>query len=595
MSKEIIEWDLSLFYKDVDDPKIEKDMKEIEELALKFNDEVKGKLTDETLIPSKLKEWYKMFEKIWEKMLDLNLYSSYIYSTTSLDDKVKALHSKIEEFRVNIQEQTMFFELDLNKINDEKFEELLNSEELSNYNHHLKFNRQEKPHQLSEKEELIIKLKDLTGVSGFNKLSSELSSSFTYEFEVEGEKKTLTGPELFAYMYHKDKDVRYRALRLYLSKYEENELVFTHIYNNVLKNWVLETKKKNYPTPISRRNLRNEVGDKIVEVLGEVTTKNNTLVERYYNIKKKIIKLPELRMSDMYAPVGEASLKYTYEEAIEIIKEAVKKFNPELVKITEELVKREHIDVTPRKGKEGGAYCGISKQQEYPFVFVNFTGTVDSALTLAHELGHAYHAYNIQQVQTFINVGTALPVAEIASVFNEILTFDHFMSLDLSKEDRIALLANHIESNFATSHRQNAFYRFEKQVHDLLDKQLPTTSDLKGIFAKEMKHMFGNSITNIEEDYASYVFTIPHFISVPFYVYAYNMSNMLVIALYQLYLEQKEEFIPKYMKLLTIGRSLTPEEMLAIVGIDLNDPSFWQKGMDYLSKQIDKLEKLVNN
>ncbi|MFW9852740.1 MAG: M3 family oligoendopeptidase [Candidatus Thorarchaeota archaeon] len=593
MSKEIIAWDLSLFYKNVDDPEIEKDMKKIEELALQFNKEVKGKLTDKSLSSSQLKEWYKKIEAIYEKILDLDLFSSYLYSTTSLDDTVKALHSKVEEFRVKIEEQTMFFELDLNKISDKKYEEFLNSEELSNYNHHLKFNRQEKPHQLSEKEELIIQLKDLTGARAFNKLSSELSSSFTYEFEVEGEKKTLPGPELFAYMYHKDKEVRYRALRLYLSKYEENELVFTHIYNNVLKNWVLETKKRNYSTPISRRNLRNEISDKTVEVLGDVTTKNNTLVERYYNIKKKIINLPELRMSDMYAPVGEASLKYTYEEAIEIIKEAVQKFNPELVKITEELVKRKHIDVTPRKGKEGGAFCGYSKQKEYPFVFVNFTGDIDSALTLAHELGHAYHHYYIQQKQTMINIGSALPVAEIASVFNEILTFDHFMSMDLSKEDKIALLANNIESNFATSHRQNAFYRFEKYIHDLLDERLPTTKDLKEAFTKEMKLMFGNSITNIDEDYSSYIFTVPHFLNVPFYVYAYNMSNLLVIALYQLYLEQKEEFIPKYMKLLTVGRSLTPEEMLAKVGIDLSDPSFWQKGMDYLSKQIDLLEELV--
>jgi len=594
MSKEIIKWDLSLFYKDVDDPKIEKDMKDIEELALQFNKEVKGKLTDENLTPSKLKEWYEKIEVIYERMLNLDLFSSYSYSTTSLDDKVKALHSKVEEFRVKIEEQTTFFELELNKISDKKFEEFLNSEELSNYNHHLKFNRQEKPHQLSEKEELIIQLKDLTGVRGFNKLSTELSSSFTYEFEVEGEKKTLTGPELFAYMYHKDKNVRYRALRLYLSKYEENELIFTHIYNNVLKSWVLETKKRNYITPISRRNLRNEVSDKTVEVLGEVTTKNNTLVERYYNIKKKIINISELRMSDMYAPVGEASLKYTYEEAIEIIKEAVQKFNPELVKITDELVKRKHIDVTPRKGKEGGAFCGYSRQKEYPFVFVNFTGDIDSALTLAHELGHAYHHYYIQQEQTMVNIGSALPVAEIASVFNEIVTFDHFMSMDLSKDDKIALLANHIESNFATSHRQNAFYRFEKYIHDLLDKRLPTTKDLKEAFAKEMKLMFGNSITKIDEDYSSYIFTVPHFLNVPFYVYAYNMSNLLVIALYQLYLEQKEEFIPKYMKLLTVGRSLTPDEMLALVGIDLSDPSFWQKGMDYLSNQIDKLEELVN-
>ncbi|MCG3216671.1 MAG: hypothetical protein KAS63_08095, partial [Candidatus Heimdallarchaeota archaeon] len=301
-----------------------------------------------------------------------------------------------------------------------------------------------------------------------------------------------------------------------------------------------------------------------------------------------------LRMSDMYAPVGEVSKKYTYDEAIELIKESNQNFTPKFREIAEKMVEQEHIDVTPRKGKVGGAFCSYGKMNEYPYVFVNFTGTVDSVLTLAHELGHAIHHYLIQQKQTFTNIGSSLPVAEIASVFDEIVTFDFLIKQDLSKEDKIALLANHIEGNFSTSHRQNAFYRYETNIHDMIKEKLPTTNDFKESFSKEMELMFGNSISNIKEDYESFCFVVPHFIDVPFYVYAYNLSNLLVIALYQLYLEQKEEFIPKFIDLLSVGRSMTPTEMLARMGIDLKDSTFWHKGIDYLSRKIDELEELIS-
>ena len=594
MSKQIIAWDLSNLYEGIDDPKIVEDMKNVEILALKFNSEVKGNLVDASLQPIQLKEWYVTLEEIFERMFYLSLFSGLIYSTTSLDDEVKELKAKIEEFSVKIKETVIFFDLELNLISEEKYQEFLNSTELSNYRHALEFNRLKKNHQLSEKEEQIIMMKDLTGSGGFTKLYDEIQSGFMYEFEVDGEKKELTGSELFAYMYNKDKDVRYRALQTFVSKFKENELIFTHIYNNVLKDWDLETKRKNYEKPISRRNFDNEISDKIVETLGDVTSDSNTIVERYYNLKKKVIGLDELRMSDIYAPVGEIDKKYTYEEAVELVKDVNEKFLPEFKDIIKKIYELKHIDVTPRKGKTGGAFCSYGRQTQYPFVFVNFTGNIESVLTLAHELGHALHHYYIQQNQTFTNIGSSLAVAEIASVFNEILAFDYLMEQDLSKDERIALLCNHIEGNFSTSHRQNAFYQFERRVHELMKTKLPTTQDYKDIHVEEMEKMFGNSVSNIKEDYSIYCFVVSHFIHVPFYVYAYNMANLLVIALYQMYLEEKDEFKPKFVKLLSVGTSLTPEQMLAEIGVDLNDPTFWQKGINYLTSQIDKLEELLS-
>ncbi|UCC19577.1 MAG: M3 family oligoendopeptidase [Promethearchaeota archaeon] len=593
MTQEIIKWNLSDYYSDINDPQIEKDIQNIEKSAELFYQNVKGNLGDPSLTPIKLLEWYKEYEEISEKVFYLDTYSTLLYRINTLDDDVKSFYAKIDEFKVKIQEKLLFFDLELNQISDSKFEELINASDLKNYSHALKFNRIKKPHQLSEKEEQIILMKDITGTNGFLKLYSELKSSFLFDFEVEGEMKKLTEAELFSYMYQENKDLRYRALQTMMSEYKNNEMIFTHILNNILKDWDLECKKKNYSQPISRRNVQNEVSDESVEILGKVTTESYHIVEKYYNLKKKLLNLPELHMSDIYAPVGQITRKYSYQEALELIKGTVAKFYPELKNIVEKLVELGHIDATPRKGKNRGAFCAHGKQKNYGFVFVNYVDTIDSLRALAHELGHAFHAYYIQRDQNFINIDISLVVAEIASVFNEILTFDYLMSTDLSREEKISLLSNFIESKFGTSHRQNAFYRFEKTIHALIEKKLPSTEEIKQAFVNEMELMFGNSITKIKEEYENYVFVVPHFLSVPFYVYAYNMSNLLVISIYQLYLEEKEKFVPKYLKLLSIGSSLSPEEMLSEIGINLDDPSFWEKGIKYLSDKIDELEKLV--
>lgn len=593
MANTQITWDLSDFYTNPEDPQIDKDIKELLYKSQNFQETVRGRIKTSNFSPKELSEWYKEYESISEGTFYLETYSQLFYSINTLEDKAKAFAAKIDDNKVKIQEKLLFFDLELNQISGEKFTELIENPELEQYKHALLINRKRKPHQLTEKEEKIILMKDITGKNGFRKLYDELKSSFMFEFELEGQKKQLTEAEVFAYMYQNDKDLRQRALKTILSKYSENEMIFTHIFNNILKNWDLETIKKNYKNPISRRNLMNEISDKIVETVGKVTTENYHIVEKYYMLKKKILGLSELHMSDIYAPVGKITREYTYNEALTLIKEINEKFHPEFKAIIDKMDQIRHIDVTPRKGKNRGAFCAFGKLKHYPFVFANFVNNIDSVRTLAHELGHAIQAYYIERDQNFINMDISLAIAEIASVFNEMLVIDYLLNSDLSKDDKRSLLCVFIEKNIATSFRQNAFYNFETKIHNLIEKKLPTTEEIKDLFIREMKSMFGESVANIKEDYASYCFVIPHFLHDPFYVYAYNMSNLLVISLYQMYLEQKEEFVPKFLKLLSIGCSQTPREMLSEIGIDLNDPSFWQKGLKFLAARVEELEDLI--
>ena len=588
-----ITWDLSDFYSAPEDPQIDKDIEELLKKSQDFQKTVRGRIRTSDFSLNELLEWYKEYESISEGIFYLETYSQLFYSINTLEDKAKAFASKIDDNKVKIQEKLLFFDLELNEISEEKFTELMESPALEQYKHALLINRKRKPHQLTEKEEQIILMKDITGKSGFRKLYDELKSSFMFDFEIEGQKKQLTEAEVFAYMYHNDEVLRFRALKTILGKYSENEMIFTHIFNNILKNWDLETIKKNYKNPISRRNLMNEISDKIVKTVGTVTTDNYHIVEKYYMLKKRILGLSELHMSDIYAPVGKITRKFSYNEGLTLIKDINQKFHPEFEAIIDKMDQINHIDANPRKGKNRGAFCAFGKLKHYPFVFVNFVNNIDSVRTLAHELGHAIQAYYIERDQNFINMDISLAIAEIASVFNEMLIIDYLLNSDLSKDEKQSLLCVYIEKNIATSFRQNAFYNFETKIHELIKEKLPNTEEIKDLFVQEMQSMFGKSITNIKEDYASYCFVIPHFLHDPFYVYAYNMSNLLVISLYQMYLEEKEKFVPKFLKLLSIGCSQTPQEMLSDIGVDLNDPSFWQKGIKFLATKVKELESLI--
>jgi len=593
MANAQIIWDLNDFYKNPKDQQLEKDIEDLVKKSHAFQDKVKGRIKTNNFASMELLEWYKEYEAISEGIFYLETYSQLLYSINSLDDNVKALVAKIDDYKVKSHEKLLFFNLELNEISEEKFAELIASPELEQYTHALLINRMRKPHQLTEKEEQIILMKDITGKNGFRKLYNELKSSFIFDFEVEGESQRLTEAEVFAYMYQTDKQLRSKALKAIVSKYAEHDLIFTHIFNNILKDWDIETERKNYKSPISRRNLMNEISDEVVATVGKVTTESYHIVEKYYSLKRKILGLSELHMSDLYAPIGQNSQKYTYDEALELIKKINYEFHPEFKNIIEKMDEIHHIDATPRKGKNRGAFCAFGKLKHYPFVFVNFVNNIDSLRTLAHELGHAIQAYYIQREQNFINMDISLAIAEIASVFNEMLIIDYLLKSDLSVDEKKSLLCIFIEKNIATSFRQNAFYNFETSIHALIQKKLPTTEEIKGLFIQEMKSMFGETITNLKEDYASYCFVIPHFLHDPFYVYAYNMSNLLVISLYQMYLEEKEDFVPKFLKLLSVGCSRTPQEMLSDIGIDLNDPSFWKKGIKFLTKKVKELENLT--
>lgn len=401
----------------------------------------------------------------------------------------------------------------------------------------------------------------------------------------------MSGGELRALRQHPKADIRQKAMRLFFKRYEENQILLTHIYNNVVKDYNTEKKLRGYASAISIRNSSQDLNDKAVQILHDVTTKSYPLVHRYYKLKSKLIKMPQLTLADIYAPMPKSDKFFTYNEAKTLVLKGFKAFDSEFHAFAKSMFDENRIDAPVAPQKKDGGFCSSATPDIKPYILLNYLGRTGDVATMAHELGHAIHDMYAAK-QTLTNYHPVLPLAETASVFSEMIITDMLLKNETSKSAKIELLTDKLEDIFATSHRQNMFSRFEIETHTRISDSLLSAKQLCGIYENELKLMFGKSV-KITPEYHWEWAAIPHIFEYPFYVYSYNFGNLLVMALYQQYLEEGQSFIPKLKHLLSLGSSLSPQDCLKTVNADITKPAFWDKSIRYIESLVSELEKLV--
>jgi oligoendopeptidase F len=301
--------------------------------------------------------------------------------------------------------------------------------------------------------------------------------------------------------------------------------------------------------------------------------------------------LNELTLADIYAPLPNSNKTYTWNEAKKLVLDAFASFDDEFYILAKSMFDFNRIDGPSVPNKLGGAFCSSSTPDLKPYVLLNFTGKLKDVSTMAHELGHAIHAM-LSTSQHLFNYHPIMPLAETASVFSEMILTDKFLKEMNDKETKVSLLTSKLEDIFATSHRQNMFSRFELKIHKIISERLMSSDELCEAYREELEEMFGDSVV-YSEIYNWEWASIPHLLNVPFYVYAYNFANLLVIALYQQYLDEGDVFVPKFKTFLGSGSSASPSELTKKMGIDINNPDFWRQSMKYIEGMIDQLEELL--
>jgi len=531
------------------------------------------------------------YEKLQEQALKPQYYAHLLFAADASSDEAKKLSQQAAEAGNRLSRELIFFDLEIMELPEERFSSLLHEPLLANYAHYMTSIRKFSRYTLSEREEQLLKQKDLTGSAAFTRLFDELSASFSYTMEYDGEVREFTGEELLGFLHHSDATVRERAFSLFLKRHGENSLVYGTVFNTIALDHAQEMELRGYAHPMEPTNIGNELSNEIVEQLMSVTEANYPLAQEYFRLKAKILGLAKLKNTDMYAPVAESPKQYGFDEAREMVLQAYGAFNPAYVPLLDAFFTDGRIDAYPRSGKSGGAFCMGMTPSLPPYVLLNYTSNLRDVATLAHELGHGLH-FVLSAGQTMINYHAPLPLAETASVFGEMLLTRHLLDREDDPAVKISLLCAKIEDIIATTCRQVVLTRFEERLHLERKDGLLTDERICSIWLEENGKLFGDAVDAIDAYRWGWSY-ISHFIHTRFYCYSYTFAELLVLALYREYLARGSAFVPGYEAILRSGGSRSPYDTAALAGIDISAPGFWQQGYDILGGLIDELKKLL--
>ena len=588
-SKKMPEWDLSEYYNGVDDKRIDEDIALYAEKTRAFAEKYRGKVakSDADSFLCALKE-LEQIENIASK---LGGFAGLNSATKLTDPKSSALYQKITEALNDSGKNLLFFALEYNKLSDKQDKALLSDERIAFYKPYLKRLRKYKPYELAEDVEKTLLEKDVTSGSAWVRFYEEFMSRLSYT--VDGKK--YNEAEVGKFCMHPDAKIREEAGKEINRVSQENSFQVGYIYNMIMKDKAVEDEKRGFKLPMSSRNLSEEVSDETVECLAQTVRDNYKNISwRFYQLKAKLLGVDKIQYWDRNAPLPfENHNKYSWDEAVKTVLTAYNEFSPKLYAVARDFFDKPWIDVAPKEGKRGGAFCSGPLVEEHPFLLLNFVGERNDVLTLAHELGHGCH-HQLRQKNGVLNETTRMTTEEVASVFGEMLVFQSMLNNAKSKEEKMSLLAMKVNDMINTAVRQIAFHFFEVRAHNERKNGELTVERLNEIWLEEMKESLGPSVV-VDEHSAHIWEQIGHFFFLPFYVYAYSFADCVVNSLYWLKLQNKvEHFEDKYLELLSKTAIGDYKEIFAPFGLNPESKEFWQGGLNLISYYLDELEKLVN-
>lgn len=582
-------WDLSDLYKGMDDPQVEKDLASYRNLNKKLAKTYKGKMAG--LSGEEFFRSLQMLEKTSVLGSKLGVFAYLNMCTRMKDQKAVAFYQNIDEKMTEAAKPAIFYTLEINQLPDAKFKELLKDKQVAAYKPFLERVRRFKAYELPEREEEIFMDKSMTSGSAWKRLYDEHSAKLVYT--VDG--KNYNDAEISKLLQDKDPKVREKAGKELNRVSKENSALFTFIYNMIVKDKAISDNHRGYKSPVAARNLDNQVDDKALKALVDsVRAQYDNISDRFYKLKAKWLGVKKIQYWDRNAPLPFSDDKhYSWEESVKIVLEAYGRFSPKWQKLALPFFNTEHswIDVPPRDGKRSGAFAMPLPAKFHPYLFLNFVGKQNDVLTLAHELGHGCHM-RLSIKQGELNDDTPMTLAEVASVFAEMMTFQSLLAgLDDDKA-KLCLIAGKVNDMINTALRQIAFHCFETRVHAERQKGELSSERIEEIWLDEMRTSLGDHVI-VDEDSRSIWPIVSHFFHSPFYVYAYSFADCLVNSLYQVYREGSvKDFPEKYMQMLSETGVKRYDQLLKPFGLDAKDPGFWNKGLSLISSYIDELERL---
>lgn len=585
------EWDLSDLYAAPDAPEVQRDLKAAAKEAARIKTAYQGRLADLAKDGGKLAGAIKDYEKLSDLVGKLGSYSGLYYVLDQTDPVRAKFNGDVSEALTKLYTDLIFFELELNQIDDATMEGAVKHKDVKRYKPWLEDLRKEKPHQLDEKLERLFTEKSQTSRGAWNRLFDETMSAL--KFDVKGEKTPLTLEPTLNFLSSPDEKKRKAASEALSKVFKANLPLFTLITNTLAKDKEISDRWRSFKDVADSRNLANRVEGPVVDALvTSVRAAYPQLSHRYYAMKAKWLGKKKLASWDRNAPLPDKPERtITWAEAEKIVLKAYGNFAPEMATIAKQFFDKNWIDAAVKPGKAPGAFSASTVPSVHPYVMMNYLGKPRDVMTLAHELGHGVHQW-LARAQGPLLAPTPLTLAETASVFGEMLTFKAILAETKDKRERKAMIAGKVEDMLNTVVRQVAFYTFERKVHEERRQGELTSDRINAIWLEIQGESLGPAI-ELKPGYEVFWTYVPHFIHSPFYVYAYAFGDCLVNSLYGLYAEAHPGFVAKYFDLLKAGGSKHHSELLAPFGLDARDPEFWNKGLKVIEGMIDELETMA--
>jgi oligoendopeptidase F len=580
------EWDLADLYPGRDSPELARDLAALGADATAFRERYDGRLA--ALSGAEFAAAVADYERLQEVAGRVMSYAELLRSGNVADAEIGRFFQTMHE-RINaISTELLFFTLEINRIEDAELERKLADPSLARYRPWLRDVRAQRPHQLSDEVEKLLHEKSVAGRAAWVRLFDETIAELRFPFRG----RDLTEAEAMHLMSDPDGGVRREAALSIGEVLGRHGREFALITNTLAKDKEIEDRWRQFPRPISSRNLANFVEDEVVDALmSAVRASYPDLSHRYYRLKARWFGVEQLPFWDRNAPLpGDADRILAWPEAESTVLSAYRAFSPELAAVGEKFFGARWIDAPVRPGKAPGAFAHPTVPAAHPYLLLNYQGRLRDVMTLAHELGHGVHQV-LAAGQGALMADTPLTLAETASVFGEMLTFRALLARETEPARRKIMLAGKVEDMLNTVVRQIAFATFETRVHDERREAELTADRLCEIWLEVQRESLGPAL-RLDDDYRWYWTYIPHFIHTPFYVYAYAFGDCLVNSLYAAYEDAHEGFAERYLDMLRAGGSKRHKELLAPFGLDASDPAFWSKGLGVIRGFIDELEAL---
>ena len=583
---ELPSWNLADLYSATDAPALEADLDASAEKARAFRERYAGRLAglDGSALGAALAE----YEAVQEVLGRIMSFAQLIYSGDMSDPKIGRFFQSMQERCTTVSTDLVFFTLEMNRLDDADLQDKLQAPELAHYAPWLRDLRAMRPHQLSDDIESLLHEKYVVGRAAWTRLFDETMASLRFPFRGE----QLTSAEILNRLTEREPAARRDAAKSLGTVLGANARIFALITNTLAKDKEIEDKWRGFARPVSSRNLANFVEDEVVDALvSSVQTAYPRLAHRYYALKARWFGGETLPYWDRNAPLPDDDDRVIpWKDARRLVLDAYAEFSPALAAIGKQFFEKSWIDAPVRPGKAPGAFAHPTVPSAHPYLLLNYQGRARDVMTLAHELGHGVHQV-LAGPQGHLMADTPLTLAETASVFGEMLTFQALLRAEKDTKRRKVMLASKVEDMLNTVVRQISMHEFETRVHAERRRGELLPEQLGEIWMETQRESLGPALV-FDDDYRHFWAYIPHFVHVPFYVYAYAFGDCLVNSLYAVYEGAQEGFAEKYLDMLRAGGSKRHKELLAPFGLDASDPAFWQRGLGVVESLIAELETM---